>query len=218
MVLLTFAQINPDVLFTYQHQLKAYRENIKPDSTERLHLDKLIEFLTTYYVSTSEKLTALLEHKEITFELLPVFFRPNSVVYMVSADSEKPRCLMFDSGLVKAFNGKKYFELSCRYLTHDGKCFREAITTTMIAEFYGVMKITSLGVYPLKHHPEKQRITEQLIKRGRKFISLIRNHYRKYKGLAFYREKKEIKKFAVSGRVMVNAVSFREKNPNYFFP
>lgn len=86
MVLLTFAQFNPDVLFTYLHQLEAYRKNIKLDSTEILHLDTLIEFLTTHYASTSEKLTALLEHKEITFELLPVFFRPNSVVYMVSAD------------------------------------------------------------------------------------------------------------------------------------
>jgi hypothetical protein len=219
MVLLTVAQINPDILFTYLHQLEAYRKNTKLDSTEILHLDKLIEFLATHYASTSEKLTALLEHKEITFELLPVFFRPNSVVYMVSADSEKPRCLMFDSGLVKAtMNGKKHFELSCRYLTHDGKCFGEATTTTMIAEFHGVMKITSLGVYPLEYHAAKQRITEQLTKRGCKFISLIGTHYRKYKAQAFYREKKEVKKFPVSGRVMVDAVSFRERNPNYFFP
>jgi hypothetical protein len=160
MVLLIFAQINPDVLFAYLYQLEAYRENTKLDSTEILLLDKLIEFLITYYASTSEKLTALFKYKEITFELFPVFFRPNSVVYMVSADSEKPRCLMFDSGLVKAFHGKRHFELSCRYLTHDDKCFREAITTTTIAEFHGVMKITSLGIYPLKHHPEKQRVTE----------------------------------------------------------
>jgi hypothetical protein len=88
----------------------------------------------------------------------------------------------------------------------------------MIAEFHGVMKITSLGVYPLEYHAAKQRITEQLTKRGCKFISLIGTHYRKYKAQAFYREKKEVKKFPVSGRVMVDAVSFRERNPNYFFP
>jgi hypothetical protein len=58
----------------------------------------------------------------------------------------------------------------------------------------------------------------QLIKRGRKFISLIRTYYRKYKAQAFYREKKEVKKFPVSGRVMVDAVLFRERNLNYFFP
>jgi hypothetical protein len=96
---LIFAQINPDVLFTYLPQLKTYREtNIKADSTERLHLDILIEFLTKHYASTSERLAALVKHKEITFELLPIFFRPNEVVYMIAADSEKPRCLMLDSG------------------------------------------------------------------------------------------------------------------------
>lgn len=126
---------------------------------------------------------------------------------------------MFDSGLVKAYGGKTYFELTCRYLTHDGKCFREATTTTRIAEFHGVMKITSLGVYPLEYHAEKESVTKQLTERGRKFISLNRTFYRKYEGMAFFiNEKKETKKFTVSGRVMVDAVSFRERYPNYFFP
>jgi hypothetical protein len=74
---------------------------------------------------------------------------------MVSADSEKLKYLIFDSGLMKAFNNKKYFKLSCRYLTYDGKCFKEAIIIIIITEFYGVIKITLLEVYPLKHHLEK---------------------------------------------------------------
>lgn len=216
---LIFAQINPDVLFTYLPQLKTYREtNTKADSTERLHLDILIEFLTKHYASTSERLAALVKHKEITFELLPIFFRPNEVVYMIAADSEKPRCLMLDSGQMKIYDGKKYFELSCRYLTHDGKCFGEAAATTKISEFLGVMKITSLGVYPLEYHAERKRIVEELTKRGRKFMSLIETHHREYKGQAFYREKRDVRKFLLSGRVMVDATSFRDENPNYFFP
>ncbi len=139
-------------------------------------------------------------------------------VRCTSRHSEKPRCLTFDSGQVKVYDHKTYFELSCRYLTHDGKCFGEAIITTMIAEFHGVMKITLLGVYPLEYHADKESVTKQLTKRGRKFISLNGTFYRMYEGLAFFKEKKETKKFTVSGRVMVDAVSFRERNPNYFFP
>jgi hypothetical protein len=74
---------------------------------------------------------------------------------MISADSEKSKCLIFDSGLVKAFNDKKHFKLSYHYLTHDGKCFEEVIITTIVMEFHGVIKITSLEVYPFKHHAEK---------------------------------------------------------------
>jgi hypothetical protein len=49
-------------------------------------------------------------------------------------------------------------------------------------------------------------------------MSLNGTYYRKYEGQAFYRKKKEVKKFAVIGRVMIDAATFREKNPNYFFP
>jgi hypothetical protein len=98
-------------------------------------MGKLIEFLRTYYVLISEKLTALLEHKEITFKLLPVFFRPSSVVYMISGNSGAPRCLRFDSGQGKTFNGKTCFELSCHCLTNDGKYFKEALITVEIQKF-----------------------------------------------------------------------------------
>jgi hypothetical protein len=49
-------------------------------------------------------------------------------------------------------------------------------------------------------------------------MSLSGTHYCKYEGQVFYKEKKEVRKFAVSGRVMINAALFRENNLNYFFP
>ena len=59
---------------------------------EILHLETLIIFLKTHYASKSEKLNALIKHKKIIFDLLLVFFQPNSVIYMIFANSEKPRC------------------------------------------------------------------------------------------------------------------------------
>jgi hypothetical protein len=136
--------------------LKAYRKNIKLNFIKILYLNKLTEFLITHYALISEKLTALFKHKEIIFKLFLMFFRPNSVVYMVSANFEKSKYFMFDFGLMKAtFNSKKYLKLSYRYLTYDGKCFRKAIITVIITEFHGVIKITLLEVYPFKHHAKK---------------------------------------------------------------
>jgi hypothetical protein len=48
-------------------------------------------------------------------------------------------------------------------------------------------------------------------------MSFSGTHYRKYKGQVFYKEKKEVRKFAMSGRVIINTALFREKNLNYFF-
>jgi hypothetical protein len=48
-------------------------------------------------------------------------------------------------------------------------------------------------------------------------MSFNRTYYRKYEGQAFYKKKKEIRKFAIRGRVIINTTLFREKNLNYFF-
>jgi hypothetical protein len=185
---------------------------------ERLHLDLLIEFLSAQYATTSEKLKALIKHGEITFDLLPVFFQPNSFVYTHCVTSEQPRCLRFDSGQMKTITNVKVFQLNCRYFTDDGKTLGLARATTQVPEFEGVMKITSLGVYPLEHHATKDEMIQELIERGRKFIALSGTHCRRCKDMAFYRVKEEVKKFPVDGRVMVDAVLFREKNPDYSFP
>jgi hypothetical protein len=119
---------------------------------------------------------------------------------------------------MKIINNEKIFELTYRYFTNDGKTLGETIVTTSIREFQNLMKITSLSVYPLEYHATKNKIVSELIKRGRKFISLNEIQYRTYKGMAFYKIKKEIKKFPMDNRVMVDAISFKEKNPDYFFP
>jgi hypothetical protein len=176
------AQINPNILFTYLSQLDTYREkSSKPASTEKLYLEKLIEFLKTYYASKNKKLKALLEYKKITFELFPIFFRSNSVIYIISINFGKSKYLLFNFEQMKTYNEKKYFELNYRYLTQDGKYFKETIITTKIQKFQNVIKIISLRIYFLKYHSEKQRIIEELIKLGRKSINLNGIHYRQYK-------------------------------------
>jgi hypothetical protein len=97
-----------------------------------------------------------------------------------------------------------------------GKSFGETTTPIRVPEFHGVKKITSLAVYPLEYHATKEKIVEEMIERGRKYIDLIGIHYRSYKGQAFWKEDGQPKKFHVSGRVMIDAVTCRQMNPNYF--
>ena len=99
---------------------------------------------------------ALFKYKEIIFELLLLFFRPNFIVYIVSANSEKPKYLIFNSKLVKViFNNKKYFELNYCYFTYDSKYFKKIITIIIIIKFYNIIKIILLKVYSLKYYIEK---------------------------------------------------------------
>jgi hypothetical protein len=48
-------------------------------------------------------------------------------------------------------------------------------------------------------------------------MSFNETYYRQCEGQVFYKKKKEIKKFAMRNRIIINATLFREKNLNYFF-
>lgn len=157
-----------------------------------------------------------MEHFEITYELLWALFRPNALLYTTCPGSEQPRCLIFDSGEEKWTSpGEKQFELQCRYFDYNGKSFGEVTTFLYISRFYGVKKIASLDVFPLQYHESKTEVTRNLVERGRKFTTLMGTHHCNYKGLAYIQQAAGPFQFTVEGRIMIDAASFKEKNPNY---
>ena len=164
-------------------------------------------------------LPPLLEHGEITFDLLWTLFRPNTIVYTRCIFSEEPKCLIFDFGDEKEIKKEKYYVLQCRYVDFNGKVFGEVATNLIIPEFRGAKTITSLQIHPLQYHPEMAKIKSDLIKRGQKFTTLKGVHHCAYQGLAHIKnEKGQPVKFTTKGRIMVDPVSFKDHNPNYERP
>lgn len=84
-----------------------------------------------------------------------------------------------------------------------------------VPEFKGPRNISSLACYPLKYHNDSEKLKEQLIERGKKFVSLKGMQYRFHKGMAFYKRKRQIVKVNINGRVMVDPAIHRRINPNY---
>lgn len=84
-----------------------------------------------------------------------------------------------------------------------------------ISEFRGAKKITSLSCYPLEYHKNEEQLREDLIERGKKFVSLSGVHYKSHQGMAYYKKKKSVIKVNVNGRVMVDSAIHRRINPNY---
>ena len=105
--------------------------------------------------------------------------------------------------------------MDCRYLNHDGNSFGEATVNLNIMKFHGVQKIRNLDVFPLRFHGEEETIRDELIRCGRKLLSLQGVRHQYYRGKAFYMHKESAVKFHVQSRVMVDATSFKEANPNY---
>ena len=109
----------------------------------------------------------------------------------------------------------RWYGVEGRYLEYDGKNFGMGSMEVEVEEFKGPRKISSLACYPLKYHKEPEKLKEQLIERGKKFVALKGMQYRFMKGMAFYKKKRQYIKVNINGRVMVDPAIHRRINPNY---
>ena len=87
-------------MYNYLSELDLYLNNASIGTTHdpiRLkYLDLLIDFITTTYEPTTQRLLSLLDNEEITYDLLWALFKPNSRVYTTCFGSGKPRCVICD--------------------------------------------------------------------------------------------------------------------------
>jgi hypothetical protein len=166
-------------------------------------------------VSTTATLVSLLQSKEITYNLLWAFFKSNSLVYTTCLGTGKPRCVKYDFGEEKESpDGKKYYNLECRYLDFDGEKFGEASIEVTIPKFLGTKPINALEAFPLQCHVDGERVRAELIECGRKFVSLTGSHHRHCHGPAFFMRRGRPVRVAINSEVMIDAAFFTEMNPN----
>jgi hypothetical protein len=180
------------------------------------HLNLLNQAIKDNYISTTNRLSTLLARREITFDLLWAFFKPNTYIYTTCPGTGKPKCVKYDLGGYKTTNQNvKVFELDCRYYDFDGKLLGEVTEKLAIEEFRGARCIDKLEVFPLQYHPDKEEVEGHFLACGEKFVSMIGSHHRRYQGQAFFQHKNELHKIYVDGRIMVDAGAFQKSNPNY---
>lgn len=215
--------IDPNLLFNYLGDLKDVlaKEKALPEESQNKakvdHLALLCQYIDDDYRPIETRLRPLLEHHEITFDLLWALFLPNTLLYTTCSGSNEPRCVKLGWGSEKYDHQRQetFFCMDCHYIDYDGKTFGEAKAFLDIPEFVGSRRIDSLPVFPLAYHEEKDTVTQKLVARGRKFGSLNGMHYKFYKGLAFFKKKQNLIRLEVNSRIVVDSLTFRRMNPNY---
>ena len=195
-------------------------KNDEPLSPRRAHLGLLVDFIEKTYSSTTKQVAALLKHHEITYDLLWSLFKPNMIMYTTCVGTKKPRCVKYNFGEEKKLsNGMIYYSMQCCYLDFDGKTFGEVSTELPIFKFRGTRRIETLPTFPLQFHPDKCKLTADLIQCGRTFISLMGAHHRRCRGDAFFMQEDDRPfQISIDSRIMVDAAFFRKMNPNYSRP
>ena len=88
----------------------------------------------------------------------------------------------------------------------------------VIPKFRGTKRISTLPAFPLKYHPDENQVKSDLVKCGRKFVSLMGTYYCYCQGKAFFMHRGDPVRVSVNSRMMIDADFFWKINPNYSRP
>ncbi|KAI9038146.1 uncharacterized protein KD926_011281 [Aspergillus affinis] len=154
--------------------------------------------------SDNENETEQNNSEEVSYEEISFLFRPGELIFVppsrktVRAQKQSAIQSLFrgyfcvpldvwyqpsDEGWKDPSNGRSRWKMYC--YDYDGEVFRTAWHTLSFDYFQGEREITSLTCYPLKFHPQRDRILQEHVERGRQFKDIsqegVRHLY--YSGL-----------------------------------
>jgi len=223
--------VDPNLLFLYLEDLrdsmKKLKLKIKTDKmkknlkkrneTKVKHIRVLLKYLDKDYKEIKKTLYPMLDSGLITFDLLWALYKPNTLAYTTTYGTEdEPRAFRIElADKESSFMKGEWYKIEGKYLEYDGKTWGMGTMEVSVPQFKGARKIISLACYPLKYHKNEVKLRQQLIDRGKKFVSLQGVHYKSHEGLAYVKKKRQIIKVNINGRIMVDPAIHRRILPNY---
>ncbi|CAI6334154.1 unnamed protein product [Periconia digitata] len=223
--------IQPSMLYHFYREIKTHtrktlksklrsakkRKDRKQLTQQIAQCKLLLRYIDEDYKETRKTLKPMLKAGTITYNLIWALFKPNTIIYTPTyGNKDDPRCFKVDYCYEEEdWFGNKKWNIEGRYLEYDGKVFGLGDHFVQILFFKGPRRISNVGAYPLSYHKNPEALREQLVERGKKFVSLQGMNYRFQKGLAYRKVKRVVMKFNINGRVMVDPALFRRIESNY---
>ncbi|CAI7645434.1 unnamed protein product [Penicillium glandicola] len=147
------------------------------DPTTKAHVD-------LFYRIMDEELRVVIDRKNdlvakgvITHDLAWTILEPQDVVLSKSDGTLRAYLLMQaldDGGPLQ----NDYFQVE--YIEFDGNKLGYIPITLTVTSFAGTVPITSLPIFPLRYHPEKDTVQELLTARGKKWEEYKGYHFKSY--------------------------------------
>lgn len=142
----------------------------------------LIDTLETYHASTIKAMNELIPRGFINYEILWTLFDSYQELYMFDKEKKKHRCFEFKSSEYYRPSDGSYgsMKIAYRHVDYDGTNFGYIDHDTAIPEFRGRRRISSLPIFPLRFHPNKDALRASLVATGRNFESMRDTKYMRY--------------------------------------
>ncbi|CAA7269692.1 unnamed protein product [Cyclocybe aegerita] len=224
-------EMDPEIFLTFYNEFIAYGAALqaqKRRSEQEEHMLSSVNLLTKTLANdfrvTLAKIERLTSHGEITFALLYAILVPRSLMVARCSVTGLPRLFQLASWVRVALDGKPMYQLTLesvdlvdRPVTHSVVVGRVQ-TTVYLKPFKGTGKIDALDAYPLKFHHDAEGLKEAVLRRGKKWVSLIGMHHKQYDGIAALKCGDKVIRHNVRSRIMVDRATFKRLNANYVFP
>lgn len=196
----------------FVHRWEQFREarDGEQDPETKAHVDLLYKILEKELRDTISSRENHIANGVITHALLWTIFEPDGIVYSVV--DGRQRAFEFESGSTDCRTGA--FEISARYCDYDGRTFGPTSHLMLVPFYEGTSPITSLPVFPLEYHGEKDKIRKDLIVRGKLWEDHQGYHYKQYEDIAKAKFCGRQIKFNVNSRIVIDADAFNTFSPN----
>lgn len=153
-------------------------------------MNVLTSTIASDYNVTLGKIERLTSHGEITFDLLYSILVPRDLMVTRCPITGHPRLFQLTSWTRTSLEGKHMYQLNLesvdlvdRPVTHSVVVGRVQ-TTVFVKALRGTVRIDSLDAYPLKFHADPEGLKQSIIRRGKKWVSLIGVHHKQFDGIA----------------------------------
>ncbi|KAI4212582.1 MAG: hypothetical protein LQ349_009343 [Xanthoria aureola] len=198
----------PECLFHYQDELRRHAQESNNEQ-EKSHVRLCLQYMEKTF-HREIKILKSSESLELEYRDLWIAFKPGCLVYYQSPDGEKISRLQ---SIYKEEYEKEELEhwiLCIETIQYNGNNVGlKQCPPIMIERYAGCKPICDLDVIPLHLHPEEERIRCDLLKRGRKYLSLWGIHHRCHDG-TFTRLNN------VKGRIMLDLEQSQRSMRNWF--
>ncbi|KAJ5905601.1 AAA family ATPase [Penicillium subrubescens] len=184
------------LVYRWEKFVKVWEEE-ELDSTAKEHADLFYKIFEEELKDTLEHKKDLIRNRVITHPLVWILFEPGD---MVISSSNAPRGYLFSSAQLR--NRSNDWVLTCKHINFNGKRFGYKDQDFFVDAFVGTMPITSLPVYPLKYHTEKDDLQKTLIAQGKRWEEHKGYHYRQYEGTALEPQRKAARNNTMSRVVL----------------
>lgn len=180
----------PRCLFHFRDELQAYAEN-SGDAVIESHLGLCLRYMRRSLREqiASYDVTMAISSPSLEHHLLWMAFKPGQLLYQNIEGVEvlsRLRSIFMDREALVYSNQVRYrrWVVEAETLKCDGTSVGFVYNIVFIHSYEGCQALVSLPICPLHIHPEKQRITDDALARGRAYLSLLHIHHRHYDGLA----------------------------------